>query len=322
MHFFNGLSKRREKRRIDMPLYVLIILVFLGISSVLFFLMYALNPRKTVLEERIEGLTAKPAEEVLPWEKQPTSFQKFLGRLGANIPMRVQDYGKYQRHLVAAGIKKERLPIFMGAKILLVILLPVLYLVFYGLPLEKDNLTRIALVLIFAILGFLLPSYWLSRKVKKRQTQIFHDLPDVLDLMTVCVESGLSIDASMVRVCEDSLFAKSPLIREMNIALQETRAGKPRLESLRDMGERTMEDDLKSFASMLIQTERLGTSLAQALRVHSDSLRTIRRQLAEEMAAKIPVKLLFPLVFFIFPALLFVILGPAVLRVMSFFKTF
>ena len=306
-----------------MPLYVLIILVFLGISSLLFFLIYVLSPSKTVLEERIEGLAAKPAEaEVLPWEKEPTPFQKFLGRLGANIPIRVQDYGKYQRYLVAAGLKKERLPIFMGAKILVAVLLPVLYLVFYGFPIERDNPTRIVFVLIFAILGFLLPSYWLSRKVKKRQTQIFHDLPDVLDLMTVCVESGLSIDAAMLRVCEDPLFAKSPLIREMNIALQETRAGKPRLEALKDMGERTMEDDLKSFASMLMQMERLGTSLAQALRVHADSLRTIRRQLAEEQAAKIPVKLLFPLVFFIFPALLFVILGPAVLRVMTFFKTF
>jgi tight adherence protein C len=126
----------------------------------------------------------------------------------------------------------------------------------------------------------------------------------------------------MVRVCEDALFKKSPLIREMNIALQETRAGKPRLESLRDMGERAMEDDLKAFASMLVQTERLGTSLAQALRVHSDSLRTVRRQLAEEQAAKIPVKLLFPLVFFIFPALLFVILGPAVIRVLRFLNEF
>lgn len=304
-----------------MPLFVLIILVFLGMSSVLFFLIYVSIPKKTPLEERIEDLAAKP-EAASVWEKPPTSFQKFLGRLGANIPLRIQDYGKYQRFLVAAGMKKERVPIFMGVKILLAMLLPALYLIFYGIPLEKDNLTKIIFVLIFAIVGFLLPSLWLSRKMKNRQTEIFHDLPDVLDLMTVCVESGLSIDASMVRVCEDPLFRKSALIREMNIALQETRAGKPRLEALRDMGERAMEDDLKSLASMLIQTERLGTSLAQALRVHSDSLRTMRRQLAEEQAAKIPVKLLFPLVFFIFPALLFVILGPAVLRAIRIFKEF
>lgn len=210
----------------------------------------------------------------------------------------------------------------MGAKILAAILLPAAYLILYGFPVEKDSTMRLLFTVLFAIVGFLLPSFWLSRKVKKRQTQIFHDLPDVLDLMTVTVEAGLSLDASMVKVCEDAFFQQSPLIREIKIALQETRAGKPRMESLRDMGERTMVDDLRSFAAMLIQTENLGTSLAQALRVHSDSLRTLRRQKAEEAAAKIPIKLMFPLVFFIFPALLFVILGPAVFRIMKLFGQF
>jgi tight adherence protein C len=155
--------------------------------------------------------------------------------------------------------------------------------------------------------------------MQKRQLRIFHDLPDLLDLMTVCVEAGLSMDASMIKVCEDQQFRKGPLAREINIAVQETRAGKPRLEALRDMGERTMVDDLKSFAAMLIQTEKLGTSLAQSLRVFSDSLRTIRRQRAEEAAAKTAVKLVFPLVFFIFPAILVVILGPGMLRISRFF---
>jgi tight adherence protein C len=124
----------------------------------------------------------------------------------------------------------------------------------------------------------------------------------------------------MIKVSEDEQFKRGPLARELKIALQETRAGKPRLEALRDMGERSMVDDLKAFAAMLIQTERLGTSLAQSLRIFSDSLRTERRQRAEEAAAKTAIKLLFPLVLFIFPALLVVILGPAVLRIMAFFK--
>ncbi|MBU2578388.1 type II secretion system F family protein, partial [Patescibacteria group bacterium] len=166
---------------------------------------------------------------------------------------------------------------------------------------------------------FLIPSLWLSNKVKKRQLQIFHDLPDLLDLMTVCVEAGLSMDAAMIKVNEDQQFKKSPLASEMKIAIQETRAGKPRLEALRDMGERAKVDDLKDFAAMLIQTERLGTSLAQSLRVFSDSLRTVRRQRAEEAAAKTAVKLLFPLVFLIFPALLLVILGPGIIRIMKLF---
>jgi len=302
-----------------MPLSVLVALVFIGITSLLIFVIYLLTPKKSILEERLESLASTQPEVLTMFDKPPTSFQKFLGNLGANVPLRVQDYGKYVKMLVAAGIRKERVPVFLGVKILLAIILPALYLILYGIPVEKDNTMRILLVLFFAILGFLLPTYWVRRKAKKRKEDIFHDLPDVLDLMTVCVESGLSMDGSMVRICDEPFFKKSPLVREMNIAIQETRAGKPRIEALRDMGERAQVDDLKSFGAMLVQTERLGTSLAQSLRVHSDSLRTIRRQRAEEAAAKLPVKLLFPLVFLIFPALLVIILGPAVLRIIKMF---
>ena len=300
-----------------MPLYALLILVFLGIASILFFLFYMFLPKKTTLEERLESLT--PYAEELTLEKPPTAWQKFLGRLGKKVPLRPQDYGKYQKMLVASGIKKERISVFMGVKMLLTVLLPVAYLVFYGIPIEKAFTTKVLFTAALAIVGFLLPTFWLRNKLQKRQLRIFHDLPDLLDLMTVCVEAGLSMDAAMIKVCEDSQFKKSPLAMEMKIATQETRAGKPRLDALRDMGERTMVDDLKAFAAMLVQTERLGTSLAQSLRVHSDSLRTIRRQRAEEAAAKTAIKLLFPLVFFIFPALLLVILGPGIIRIMKLF---
>lgn len=308
-----------------MQLYIVVALVFLGILSLLFFLMYLLMPGKSVLEERLDGLSGgrvETEEGAYHIETPLTPFEKLLAGLGANIPMRVQDYGKYARLMIAAGFKKNKVPIFLGVKIVLTVGLVFLYLVSYGFPVEQDPTTRLLFSIIFAIIGFLLPSMWLSREVKKRQTQIFHDLPDVLDLMTVCVEAGLSMDAAMVRVCNDALFKKSPLISEMETALRETRAGKPRADALKDMGERTMEDDLKSFVAMLVQTERLGTSLAQSLRVHSDSLRVTRRQRAEEAAAKIPIKLMFPLVFFIFPALLFIILGPGVIRVIKTFGNF
>lgn len=305
-----------------MPLSILITLIFIGTASVIFVLLFTLIPRKSVLDERLEGLASTPAEEYSIIEKPLTPFQKFMGRLGANIPLSPKDYGKYMRMIIAAGIKRERLPVFMGTKILLAVSLPAAYLVFYGLPIEKSSLNRVLFPAIFAILGFLLPSFWLRRMVKKRQEQIFHDLPDVLDLLTVCVEAGLSIDAAMIKVCEDPHFANSPLVAEMKIALQETRAGKQRMEALRDMGERAMEEDLKALAAMLIQTEKLGTSLAQSLKVFSDSLRTLRRQRAEEAAAKVAIKLLFPLAFFIFPALLLVILGPAVIRIMRLFTQF
>lgn len=301
-----------------MPLYALLILIFLGIAFALFFLFYMFLPKKTTLEERLESLTSY-AEEIVLLEKPLSAWQKFLGRLGKKIPLRPLDYGKYQKMLVAAGIKKERITVFMGFKMLLTILLPAAYLLFYGIPVEKDLTTKVLLSVALAIVGFLAPSFWLRKKVNKRHLSIFHDLPDVLDLMTVCVEAGLSMDAAMIKVCEDPLFKKSPLATEMRIATQETRAGKLRLDALRDMGERAMVDDLKAFAAMLIQTERLGTSLAQSLRIHSDSLRTIRRQRAEEAAAKTAVKLVFPLVFFVFPALLVVILGPSIIRIMKLF---
>ncbi|MBI5102917.1 MAG: type II secretion system F family protein [Nitrospirae bacterium] len=296
-----------------MPASIVILLVFIGTASLVGFFLYLVISRMTPLEERLKNLEEGPYEKP-DAAKTPGGFNKFLGRLGANVPMRVEDYGKYQRYLAAAGIRKERLPLFMGSKIFLTALLPAAYLLFYGLPVEHEPTTRLLLTAMAAIIGFIIPSVWLTRKMKNRQLQIFLDLPDVLDLMTVCVESGLSMDAAMVTVCENRHLKKSPLIQEMTVALRETRAGKERTEALRDMGERSMEEDLKSFTAMLIQTERLGTSLARALRIHSESLRTIRIQRAQEMAAKTSIKLLFPLVFFILPALFVVMLLPAVIR--------
>jgi tight adherence protein C len=301
-----------------MPI-VIAALVFIAIASVFLFVIYIALPKKTIVEERIEGMTPYATEAIFV-ERPPTRWQKFLGRLGANVPMRPEDLGKYQRQFIAAGMKHERVPIFMGFKLLLLIVLPIGYLLLYGIPIEKDPIVRVLMTIGLAILGIWIPNFWLRHKFNARRTKIFHDLPDLLDLMTVCVEAGLSMDAAMIKVSEDEQFQRSPLSRELRIALQETRAGKPRLHALRDMGERSMVDDLKAFAAMLIQTEKLGTSLAQSLRIFSDSLRTERRQIAEEAAAKTAIKLLFPLVFFIFPALLVVLLGPAFLRIMSFFK--
>jgi tight adherence protein C len=306
-----------------MPLILLIALIFVSAASLLFYLFYVFLylPRKAPVKERLERLSAPVEERPIFLEKAPTGWQKFLGRLGAKVPLRPQDYGKYQKMLVAAGIKKERIGIFMGIKILLTILLPAAYLIFYGIPEEKDLTTKVLFTVALTIVGFLAPTFWLRHKMNNRQLEIFHDLPDLLDLMTISVEAGLSMDAAMIKVNEDELFRKSQLAKEMKIAIRETQAGKPRLDALRDMGERTMVSDLKDFAAMLIQTERLGTSLAQSLRVFSDSLRTIRRQRAEEAAAKTAIKLLFPLAFFIFPALLLVILGPAMIRIMKLFSS-
>jgi tight adherence protein C len=299
-----------------MPLYLLIALVFVGTAFFSAFLIYVLFPQKSVLKERLEGLEPGPVESA--FEEPLTAWQKFIGRLGAEIPLRPKDYGQYMRMLIAAGVRKENFTRFMGSKIVLAILFPAIYLIFYGIPVEHNYAAKVMLTAILAILGFLLPSFWLSRRLKNRQLQIFFDLPEVLDLMTVCVDAGMSIDASMVTISKEANFQKSPLIREMKIVIAETSAGKSRIEALRDMGERPMVEDLKAFTAMLIQTERLGTSLAQALRVYSDSFRTRRMQRAEETAAKTTIKLLIPLVFFIFPALFVVMLLPLIIRILKF----
>ena len=163
------------------------------------------------------------------------------------------------------------------------------------------------------LLGYFLPDLWLSWKVGNRQHRIRLGLPDALDLLVVCVEAGLALDQALLRVSQELRIAHPELCEELAIVNAEMRLGKTRLDALRDLATRTGVEDLKSLVAMLIQTERFGTSVAQSLRVHSDTLRTKRRQRAEEAAAKVAVKMVPVLVFLIFPALYVVILGPAVI---------
>jgi tight adherence protein C len=171
-----------------------------------------------------------------------------------------------------------------------------------------------------AIAGYLLPDMWLGWRIHARQHRLRLAIPDGLDLLVICVESGLGLDQSLMRVAEELRIAHPELSDELQVVNLEMRIGKTRLDALRDLGQRTGLDDIKSLVGMLIQTERFGTSVAQSLRVHSDDLRTKRRQRAEEMAAKTTVKMVPALVLFIFPALMVVILGPAVLTLMKQFS--
>ena len=169
------------------------------------------------------------------------------------------------------------------------------------------------------VLGYMLPEMWLLWKIKKRQRKLRLALPDGLDLMVVCVEVGLGLDQSLLRVAQELRIVHPELSEELQMVNLEMRVGKTRLDALRELARRTGIDELKSLVAMLIQTERFGTSIAQSLRVFSDDMRTRRRQQAEEMSAKTTVKMVPPLVFFIFPALLVVILGPAIIVLMRQF---
>jgi len=181
-----------------------------------------------------------------------------------------------------------------------------------GLP----DKTLLLLAVAGAGAGLSLPGSFLRSKARKRREAITDALPDALDLLTVCVEAGLGINSAFLRIAEEFRLSSPTLSEEFDVVNREMVAGKPRMEALRALADRTGVEDVKSLVAMLIQTERLGTSLAQSLRVHSDSLRIRRRQRAEEAAAKTTIKLVFPLVFLLFPALFIVILGPGVLQVL------
>jgi len=167
------------------------------------------------------------------------------------------------------------------------------------------------------LIGYLAPLFWLKMQVKKQQRFLENGLPDALDLMVICVEAGLAMDAAMERVGEELTIVHPRLSRELEITHMETRVGLSRSEALRNLGVRTGSQPLQSLVSMLVQAERFGTSVSGALRVHADSLRVTRQQKAEEMAAKASVKMSFPLVCFIFPATFIVLAGPTIVELMN-----
>jgi tight adherence protein C len=189
-------------------------------------------------------------------------------------------------------------------------------LLFGGKSAGMPDKTLFLLAVAGAAAGLSLPAAFLRSKARKRQEAITDALPDALDLLTVCVEAGLGINSAFLRIAEEFRLSSPTLSEEFDVVNREMVAGKPRVEALRALADRTGVEDVKSLVAMLIQTERLGTSLAQSLRVHSDSLRVRRRQRAEEAAAKTTIKLVFPLVFLLFPALFIVILGPGVLQIL------
>ncbi|HYC56413.1 MAG TPA: type II secretion system F family protein [Candidatus Binatia bacterium] len=221
-----------------------------------------------------------------------------------------------RRSLTSAGYRKESAPaIFTGFKLLLALLVPACLLLVPIPALDHaPTFHRMFAYVLAAAIGLYGPELWLSQVVKKRKQKIINAFPDALDLLVVCVEAGLGLDAAVGRVGKELLLAHPELSDEFSLLALELRAGLPRAQALNNLGRRVDIDEVKNLVALLIQTDRFGTSIGQALRVHSDAMRTDRALRAEEMAAKLPVKMLFPLMFFIFPVLFIVILGPAIIQ--------
>ena len=236
-------------------------------------------------------------------------------KLAGYIPKSPREMGRLRRRLAAAGFHGfTPVLVYAAAEILCPILAFVL--VYFVLDMRSGWM----LALMAAAIGYMVPAYVVRRRIRLRQKQIRNGLPDALDLLIVSLEAGLALDQAMLKCSEELAIAYPALAEEFRLVNIETRAGKPRLEALKNFAARTQVDDVRALVAMLVQTERFGTSVAQSLRTHAEESRVKRRQRAEEKAAKLSVKLIFPLVFFLLPAFFVVAVGPAIIGFVEFFS--
>ena len=235
-------------------------------------------------------------------------------KLSTYVPKSPKEMSRLQRRLAEAG--------FHGFT-------PVLVYAFSEIALAVVGFVAVAAVLglrrgaIFAVAaavqGYMMPGFIVARRIRQRKKQIENGLPDALDLLIVSLEAGLAIDQALLKSAEELEIAYPALSQELHLVNVETRAGKPRLEALKNFAKRTKVDDVRALVAMLVQTDRFGTSVAQALRTHAEVARVKRRQRAEEKAAKLSVKLIFPLVFCLLPAFFVISVGPAIIKFVEFF---
>jgi tight adherence protein C len=243
-------------------------------------------------------------------------FHELVKKLGNFVPQSPKDVTVMQRRLIRAGIRNEgALKILYGSKVAFGVALPLLMAVFIAGS-STDSGNKFAAILAAGAVGFFGPNEYVRRLAARRQHQIARGLPNALDLLVVCVESGLGLDQAVLQVSKELEHAHPEISEEFGFVTLELKAGKRRVEALRNLGERTGVDDLKKLVAVLIQADRFGTGVAQSLRAHADFMRVQARQVAEEKAAKLGVKLIFPIFFCILPSLFVVTVGPVVMKIM------
>lgn len=298
-----------------MPLFILPLIVF---GTVVFLVLALTAPSETVIQARLRDYGYRLGNRDLSAPFSERILLPFVGRLASLVrrlsPSLLEE--DIRERLARAG-HPAGLDVngFLALKAIGLVVLPVLVL-FFPLLRGQIDLRTIILAVVVAVVGWKLPDLWLSARIGDRKEKIERALPDALDLIVVCVEAGNALEAALANVTQKT---KGPLAEEFERTLREISLGKTRREALRDLSRRAGVADLQAFIAAILQADQLGVSIAQVLRVQADAVRVRRRQRAEEQAAKIPVKMLFPLVALIFPALIIVILAPAVLRLLDFF---
>ncbi len=270
------------------------------------------RPKEAI--DRVTGASLPAAEEAPP--RHPSLlFREIAQKLGTLLPASPRDVGLIQRRLIRAGIRDPNaLKILYGTKILFGILAPVAAAAAVAGS-EGDPANKFLLVAAAAAAGFFGPNEYVRLRARRRQRAIRRGLPNALDLLVVCVESGLGLDQAIMQVAKELEHAHPEICEEFGLVNLELKAGKRRAEALRNLAERSGVEDLRKLVAVLVQADRFGTGVAQSLRAHSDFMRVQARQAAEEKAAKLGVKLVFPIFFCILPSLFVVTVGPMVVRI-------
>lgn len=270
--------------------------------------------RRRMASLQIEGQPGLRTEDN-PWVERVIKISRPFAKV--SLPSEGWDNSPMRIRFINAGWRGHSAPfLFFGAKTLLALVLPLISLLYGGERLFASGTPLVMVLLVFtAAIGYYLPNLALDHTIEKRKREIFDNFPDALDLLTICVEAGLGLDASINRVAEEIHLKSETLAQELQLVLMELRAGFPKERALRNLALRTGVEEIDLLVAMLIQSDRFGTSMGESLRIHAENLRTKRRQRAEEAAAKISLKLLFPLIFLIFPTLMLILVGPAALQI-------
>jgi tight adherence protein C len=309
-------------------LYLILLCVAVSATFIVLFILQVMprsNPMIATRLAELEAMGRRDPSSVLHQRRRQAQSERLkaiVQAFGESVQERSGDLGPVRLRLVQAGYPSpSAVPIYLGLRLLT----PAVFATasFLLLPALGRSLvlTLLATVYVGAI-GYVLPTLVVRSRVKRRQKEMQKALPDALDMLVVSVEAGLGLNQALVRVAEEVDRLSPVLSEQLSLVNLEIRAGTAREDALRNLATRTGLDDLSSLVAMLIQTDKFGTSIAQALRVHADTMRTKRRQRAEEAAAKTTIKLIFPLVFCIFPAMFVVLLGPAFIEIFKALKSF